>query len=93
MQKDEIKKVAKLAAIKIEDKDIEPLNDDVNKILAMVNQMQEVDTSGVLPMSHPQDAVQKLRVDEAISSNVRDEVQKLAPMIKDGLYLVPKVIE
>lgn len=93
MQKDEIKKVAKLAAIKIEDKDIEPLNDDVNKILAMVNQMQEVDTNGVLPMSHPQDAVQKLRVDEAISSNVRDEVQKLAPMIKDGLYLVPKVIE
>jgi aspartyl-tRNA(Asn)/glutamyl-tRNA(Gln) amidotransferase subunit C len=55
--------------------------------------MQAIDTDGIAPLSHPFDAVQKLREDEVIETNRRDELQTLAPSSQDGLYLVPKVIE
>lgn len=93
MQKDEVLKVAKLAALEIEEKDIESITQDMTNILALVDQMQEIDTQGVEPMSHPQDAVQRLRSDQVIASNVREDAQKIAPLTQDGLYLVPKVIE
>jgi len=44
-------------------------------------------------MSHPLDVVQRLREDVVTESNQRDEFQKVAPATRDGLYLVPKVIE
>lgn len=93
MQKDEVLKVAKLAALEIEEKDIESITQDMTNILALVDQMQEIDTQGVEPMSHPQDAVQRLRSDQVLASNVREDAQKIAPLTQDGLYLVPKVIE
>ena len=65
----------------------------LNDILAMVDQMGAVDTTGVEPMSHPQEATQRLREDRVTETDQRELFQSIAPAVEDGLYLVPKVIE
>ena len=90
---DEVKKIAKLACLNIAEEDIQSYAGDLSNILGLVEQMNAVDTTGVTPMSHPFDAVQRLREDVVTDPNRRDEFQAIAPKTEDGLYLVPKVIE
>ena len=90
---DDVKKIAYLARLKIDDADIPDYVSNLSNILELVEQMNSVDTEGVLPMSHPMDAVQRLREDEVTESDQRDHFQEIAPSTEDGLYLVPKVIE
>jgi aspartyl-tRNA(Asn)/glutamyl-tRNA(Gln) amidotransferase subunit C len=90
---DEVKKIALLARLKIEDADIPDYVSNLSNILELVAQMNSVNTDGILPMSHPLDAVQRLRDDVVTESNRREDFQVIAPSTKDGLYLVPKVIE
>ena len=66
---------------------------NMNNMLQLVEQMQEVDTSDVEPMSNPLDAYQRLRVDEVSETDRRDEYQHIAPETEAGFYLVPKIIE
>ena len=90
---DEVKKIAKLAALNVSEEDIQSYANNLSNILGLVEQMNEVDTTGVTPMSHPFDAVQRLREDVVTDLNRREEFLEIAPETKDGLYLVPKVIE
>jgi aspartyl-tRNA(Asn)/glutamyl-tRNA(Gln) amidotransferase subunit C len=55
--------------------------------------MEAVDTTGITPMSHSQDVVQRLREDVVTATNQRETFQKNAPAVGSGLYLVPQVIE
>jgi aspartyl-tRNA(Asn)/glutamyl-tRNA(Gln) amidotransferase subunit C len=59
----------------------------------LIEQMQSVDTEGVLPMAHAQDVVQRLREDQVTETDQHALYQSIAPQVEDGLYLVPKVIE
>ncbi|MFV2005460.1 MAG: Asp-tRNA(Asn)/Glu-tRNA(Gln) amidotransferase subunit GatC [Gammaproteobacteria bacterium] len=90
---DEVKKIAKLACLSVDDADVQAYATNLSNILDLVAQMNEIDTSGVTPMSHPFDAVQRLREDVVTDLNRRDDFQAIAPKTQDGLYLVPKVIE
>ena len=90
---DEVKKIAKLACLSVDDVDIQDYATNLSNILDLVAQMNAVDTSGVTPMSHPFDVVQRLREDIVTATDRRDEFQAIAPKTEDGLYLVPKVIE
>jgi len=90
---DEVKKIAKLAALSVRDEDIQSYADNLSNILGLVEQMSAVDTTGVTPMSHPFDAVQRLREDVVTDLNRREDFQAIAQKTEDGLYLVPKVIE
>jgi len=90
---DEVKKIAKLACLDVKDDDIESYATNLSNILDLVAQMDAVDTNGVTPMSHPFDAVQRLREDVVTDFNRREDFQAIAPKTEDGLYLVPKVIE
>ncbi len=90
---DEVKKIAKLACLSVDDADIQAYATNLSNILDLVAQMNAVDTSGVTPMSHPFDVVQRLREDIVTATDRRDEFQAIAPKTEDGLYLVPKVIE
>jgi aspartyl-tRNA(Asn)/glutamyl-tRNA(Gln) amidotransferase subunit C len=65
----------------------------ITDILALIDQMQSIDTDGVEPLAHPLDVTQPLREDKVTEENRRDELQTLAPATEDGLYLVPRVIE
>ncbi len=90
---DEVKKIAKLAALDVKDEDIQSYADNLSNILGLVEQMSAVDTTGVTPMSHPFDVVQRLRDDVVTEVDRREDFQAIAPKTEDGLYLVPKVLD
>lgn len=89
----DIEKIAHLARLQIDEADIPNYSRDLSNIIELVNQMDAVDTTGVTPMAHPQDAVQRLREDAVTEENQREACQAIAPATEAGLYLVPKVIE
>lgn len=99
---EDIKKIAHLARIEVSDSDAAATLGKLTGILGLIEQMQAVNTDGILPMSHSQDLVQRLREDVVTKTNQREEFQKIAPILGNGsaeqavgsgLYLVPKVIE
>ena len=90
---DQIAKIAELARLELPAAAAAALQQELNGILAMVDRMQAVDTQGVEPMSHPQQAMQRLREDGVTERDQREKYQANAPATEDGLYLVPKVIE
>jgi aspartyl-tRNA(Asn)/glutamyl-tRNA(Gln) amidotransferase subunit C len=93
IEQDEIQKIAELARIRIADDQIGALTDRIGEILAMADTLQSVDTSGVVPLSNPMDAIQRLREDTVTEKNRREDYQAIAPAVENGLYLVPKVID
>ena len=93
LDKAEVEKIAQLARLDIDDNEAEEVAHRISDILELINKMQAVDTTSIEPLSHPLDAVQRLRPDEVTETNQRDQLQTIAPKSEDGLYLVPKVIE
>ena len=91
--KAEVEKIAQLARLRISDSEIDEVTGRIRDILALIDQMQSVDTDDVVPLAHPLDLTQRLREDDVTEFNRRDELQLLAPDVEQGLYLVPKVIE
>jgi aspartyl-tRNA(Asn)/glutamyl-tRNA(Gln) amidotransferase subunit C len=89
----EVTKIAHLARLAIGAEDIPAYARNLSSILALVEQMNAVDTSGVEPMAHPLDMAQRLRADGVSESDQRECFQAIAPQTEAGLYLVPKVIE
>ena len=89
----EVKEIAHLARLGIEDENVSAYADDLNGILTLMAQMSELNIDGVKAMAHPMDQVQRLRLDNVTENNQRDYFQTIAPQTEDGLYLVPKVIE
>ena len=89
----EVEKIAQLARLHVDDSEAEEVAHRISDILELINKMQAVDTENIEPLSHPLDAVQRLRADEVTEDNRRDELQTIAPASEAGLYLVPKVIE
>ena len=90
---EDIKKIAILARLQIEDDKVEKISGDISNILSLVDQLQNANTDQIEPMAHPMDASQILRTDEVTETNQREKLQSVAPNIEDGLFLVPKVIE
>ena len=88
----EVKKIAYLARLGIEETNVNAYVNDLNGVFALMTQMSELDTENVKPMAHPMDQIQRLRLDVISETNQRDFFQKLASKIENGLYLVPQVI-
>lgn len=93
LDSDDVKKIAHLARLAIDEADIPAYAENLTNILALVERMDAVDTEGVQPMAHPLDETQRLREDAVTETNQREHFQKHAPLVEDGLYLVPRVIE
>jgi len=93
MDKKDVEQIAQLARLAIDDKDIPEYVTNLGNILALVEQMNSVNTDDVEPMAHPTDAVQRLREDVVTETDNRSHFQSVAPQVEDGLYLVPQVIE
>lgn len=89
----DVEKIAHLARLAINDIDTLQHTEALSNILGMIDQIQELDTKGIIPMAHPLDATQRLRPDVVTETNQREHFQTIAPQTEDGLYLVPKVIE
>jgi aspartyl-tRNA(Asn)/glutamyl-tRNA(Gln) amidotransferase subunit C len=91
--KAEVDTISQLSALSVEEKEMEVVAEKLSSILELFSQMEAVDTSDVLPMSHPLDQVQRLREDVVTEVNRREKYQKLAPSSAKNLYLVPQVID
>mgnify|MGYP001770380178 CR=1 FL=1 len=89
----EVKKIAHLARLGIEEKDVSAYAQDLSGLLDLVAQMEALPTDNVEPLAHPLDVFQRLRADVVTESNQRDHFQAIAPQVEAGLYLVPKVID
>jgi aspartyl-tRNA(Asn)/glutamyl-tRNA(Gln) amidotransferase subunit C len=93
LEKSDVEKIAHLARLHIDATEAQEVANRISSILNLIDQMQSVETSNVAPLAHPFDAVQRLRPDVVTERNEREYLQKIAPAVQDGLYLVPKVIE
>ena len=93
MTDDDVRKIAWLARLQIDEADIPAYAAELSRVLEFVRQLNEIDTDGITPMAHPTDAVQRLRPDEVTEQNQRDKFQAIAPAAEAGLYMVPKVVE
>ena len=93
IQRSDIEKLAELARIQISEENITATLTSLGNVLQLVDQLQAADTTGIAPMAHPLDAVQRLRPDVVTEPDRRDAFQAIAPATSDGLYLVPRVIE
>ena len=93
LNESDVERIAHLARLDIDPADIEGYCRNLSDILAFVEHMNAIDTTGVEPMAHPLDEAQRLREDKVSEGNLRDAFQAIAPQVERGLYLVPKVIE
>ncbi|MDA9271979.1 Asp-tRNA(Asn)/Glu-tRNA(Gln) amidotransferase subunit GatC [bacterium] len=89
----ELKKIAALAYLDTNTEHSKHLLTDVNNIMQYIEQLCEINTTGIEPLSHPFDLHQRLRVDTVTDTNCAVELEKMAPLFVDGLFLVPKVID
>ncbi|MEM5530657.1 Asp-tRNA(Asn)/Glu-tRNA(Gln) amidotransferase subunit GatC [Gammaproteobacteria bacterium AS21] len=93
LDKSDVDKIAHLARISIDPEDTQMYLNNLTSILDLVDQMQAINTDNVEPLSHPLDAIQRLRADDVSEENQRELLQSVAPAVEDGLFLVPKVID
>jgi len=90
---DTIRDMAQLARLRVDEHEIEDLTRRFAAVLDLFGALGSADVDGVAPMAHPHDATQSLREDAVTEGNRRDELQAVAPLVDNGLYLVPRVVE
>lgn len=93
LDRSEVERMAHLARLALNEADIPEYIENLSNILNLVDEMQQIDTTGVVPLAHPLDAIQRLRADEVTELNQREKLQSPAPAVEEGLFLVPQVIE
>ena len=89
----DVRAVAQLAQLRIEDDAIDDVTERFNRILDLIAELQQIDTQGVEPMSNPHDMEQRLRPDTVTEQVDRTALQDMAPAVEDGFFLVPRVID
>ena len=90
---EQVRHIAKLARIAMSDAELERLVPELNNILGWVEQLGEVDTEGVEPLTAVIDQKLRLRDDVVNDGDCRDAVLANAPAAEHGFFAVPKVIE
>jgi aspartyl-tRNA(Asn)/glutamyl-tRNA(Gln) amidotransferase subunit C len=88
-----VRKIARLARIAVADYEVEHLKGELNAMLAFVEQLLEVDVTGIEPMTSVTPMVMKQRPDVVTDGGIADDILKNAPASQDHFFLVPKVVE
>ena len=88
-----VQKIASLARIAVTPREVEAMMHELNNILGWVEQLSEVDTSGIEPLAAVIPNHLRLRDDVVTDGGIRDAVLANAPQAEHGFYAVPKVIE
>ena len=89
----EVERVARLARLRIDPADLDDRARDLGRILELFDRLAALDTRDVEPLSHPLDATLRLRPDAVTEEVDRTALQRGAPEVEDGMYVVPRVIE
>ena len=93
LTEEDIRRLCRLARVEITAGEIADASAKLSSIVAMIDQLQAVDTKGVVPMAHPLERAQRLRDDRVTETDRHALYQSNAPLVERDLYLVPKVIE
>jgi aspartyl-tRNA(Asn)/glutamyl-tRNA(Gln) amidotransferase subunit C len=95
MQVDEatVRRIARLARIKISDEEAKGLRKELSGILDWVEQLNEVGTENVEPMTRVVPIQLKMRVDQVTDGSIAEDIMKNAPVSDDHFFVVPKVVE
>ena len=89
----DVQKIARLARLHVEDAQLAAIADDLNGILAWIEQLGEVDVDGVAPMTSAVDMRAPMRADEVTAGGIRELVLANAPKKEDGFFVVPRSVE
>ena len=93
LQPEDVLGIAHLARLEVAQADVPRYAGELSNILDLVERMNAAQTADVAPMAHPLDEVQRLRPDRVTENVDRERFQAIAPQVRDGMYLVPRVIE
>ena len=88
-----VERIARLARIALRDGEAERLAPELGQILGWIEQLDEVDTGGVEPMTAVIPNHLRLRDDVVTDGGIRNELMRNAPQAEHGFFTVPKVIE
>ncbi|KCZ87672.1 MULTISPECIES: Asp-tRNA(Asn)/Glu-tRNA(Gln) amidotransferase subunit GatC [Hyphomonas] len=91
--KDDVRKVARLSRIAVDEAHLEELAGELNGILGWIDQLNEVDIDGVEPMTSVVETKLPMREDVVTDGNIPDQVLANAPRTEDGFFVVPKSVE
>lgn len=87
----DVEHVAKLARLELSQEEKEKFTKQLGDVLKYVEQMNEVDTTGIKPMAHAFDFVNVMREDEVVYEQTKEELLKNAPEEENGFFKVPKI--
>jgi aspartyl-tRNA(Asn)/glutamyl-tRNA(Gln) amidotransferase subunit C len=88
-----VRRIAHLARIALAEEEIEPLQRELNAILAFVEQLSQVSVEGVEPMTSVIPMQMKKREDKVTEGDIAEDIVRNAPATEDHFFLVPKVVE
>lgn len=91
INKEEVKHVAKLARLELTDEEVNKYSQQLGSILEYVEQMNEVDTTGIEPMPHAIPVYNVMREDVVKYEQTKEELMANAPFEEDGFFRVPKI--
>ena len=88
-----VRRIAHLARIAVAENEIEHLRGELNAMLSFVEQLSEVDVTGVEPMTSVTPMVMRMRDDVVTDGGIAEDIVRNAPATDDNFFLVPKVVE
>ncbi len=88
-----VARIAALARIEVNDDELEPIAGELSRILGWIEQLGEVETDRVEPMTSVTDIPPKMRADEVTDGNRPEDILANAPERQDGFFVVPRVVE
>jgi aspartyl-tRNA(Asn)/glutamyl-tRNA(Gln) amidotransferase subunit C len=93
LNKDTTLKIAQLAKLSFTNEELETIQQDLSQMIGFVEKLNEIDTSGVSPLTHITESANRLREDVVKGSITAEEAFKNAPSFTDQFFTVPKVIK
>jgi aspartyl-tRNA(Asn)/glutamyl-tRNA(Gln) amidotransferase subunit C len=93
VDKDTVRRIARLARLALEEERVEPMMNELNNILAWVEQLKEVDIDDVAPLTSVVAQKLKMRDDVVTEGGNADALMSNAPLSEDNFFVVPKVLE
>ncbi|MBM3567505.1 MAG: Asp-tRNA(Asn)/Glu-tRNA(Gln) amidotransferase subunit GatC [Alphaproteobacteria bacterium] len=93
LDRETVRRIARLARIRVEENEFEPLAGELSKILGFVEQLSQVDTAAVEPLAAINGLTLPWREDRVADGGKADDVLANAPARAQGYYAVPKVVE
>ena len=93
MDKKTVTTISYLSRLKIDDEKEEKIVKDLDNIIEFVDQLDDIDTSNIEPLTNPLEKTAKTRPDKVTAKNLKDELLEIAPSSNEGYFLVPRVVE